>query len=273
MKKYAVIGEKLSHSLSPDIHEFIFNQLGMDASYVIREFPREETANIIQTLKDENYEGVNVTIPYKQNVMPFLDVISPEALAIGAVNTVVFKNGKTYGYNTDYYGFGKSLEHERVSLSGKKTVLLGAGGAAKALIAYCHDAKASELLVVARSMDKLLTLKEQFPYIETAVFDDTEKIYGDVIINATPVGMYPKSIERSPVSEDIIKRFHAAVDIIYNPLKTRFIQMASDNGLTVVTGLYMLIYQAIKAEEIFQETPMDYNMCEAIYPQLADRFQ
>ena len=103
MKKYAVIGEKLSHSLSPEIHEFIFKQLGMDASYVIREFPREETANIIQTLKDENYEGVNVTIPYKQDVMPFLDVISPEALAIGAVNTVVFKNGKTYGYNTDYY--------------------------------------------------------------------------------------------------------------------------------------------------------------------------
>lgn len=272
MKKYAVIGEKLSHSLSPEIHDFIFKMLGLDANYIIREFPREETPVIIEKLKEENYQGINVTIPYKQDIMPYLDEISPEAASIGAVNTVVFKNGRTSGYNTDYYGFGKSLEHEHVNLNGRKTVILGAGGAAKALIAYCHDANASSILVAARSLDKLLVLKEQFPYIQTVLFEDKDKIAGDVIINATPVGMYPKTVGESPVTEEIIKRFSAAVDIIYNPLCTRFIKIAADHGLTVVTGLYMLIYQAIKAEEIFQGLPIDYHMGEDIYKLLAARF-
>lgn len=273
MKLYAVLGEKLSHTLSPQIHNFLLNKLNINGSYGVIEAKRENISKIIDSLKVLGYEGINVTIPYKESIMPYIDEISEEAKSIGAVNTIKIKDGKSYGYNTDYYGFGKMLEIANIDAEGKDVVILGAGGAAKALIAFLHDAKVKSITVFFNSEGKITAMKKQFPYIKTNLLREINslKLTGDIVVNATPVGMYPK-IDDSIISEDLIKSFNAAVDIIYNPLETKFLKFARKNGLITADGLNMLIFQAIKAEEIFQNMKIENSLAKPIYHMLSEKF-
>lgn len=273
MKLYAVLGEKLSHTLSPQIHNFLLNKLNINGSYGVIEAKRENISKIIDSLKVLGYEGINVTIPYKESIMPYINEISEEAKSIGAVNTIKIKDGKSYGYNTDYYGFGKMLEIANIDAEGKDVVILGAGGAAKALIAFLHDAKVKSITVFFNSEGKITAMKKQFPYIKTNLLREINslKLTGDIVVNATPVGMYPK-IDDSIISEDLIKSFNAAVDIIYNPLETKFLKFARKNGLITADGLNMLIFQAIKAEEIFQNMKIENSLAKPIYHMLSEKF-
>lgn len=259
---FGLIGEKLTHSVSPKIHSKFFKIINMDAKYDLYEIKKEELKAEFNALKNKGIKGLNVTIPYKLDIMDCLDKISTEAEKIGAVNTICFKDNETIGYNTDYYGFGRMLEKNNILVEGKKVVVLGAGGAAKAVIQYFLDNNPSELLLVSR--DKKRASKE-FSNINIIDYEDLKNYeQGDIIVNCTPVGMYPK-VEATPVNEECISKFSAAVDLIYNPEETLFLKLASKNGLKAVNGLYMLVGQAMAAEELWNNITISEKTTDDIF--------
>lgn len=271
MKLYAVLGEKLGHSLSPQIHNQMMDIINVDGRYVILDIAKENLPKAVEALKVLNILGVSVTIPYKTDIMPYMDEISKEAVAIGAVNVIYIKNGKAIGYNSDFFGFGSMLKEAGIDVKDKNVVQLGAGGAGKASLAYIHSAGVKSIRVVARNPEKMAVLKKQFPYIETSLFSEPDLIKGNVIINATPVGMLP-NIDACPVDKEVVQRFSAAADIIYNPLETQFIKYAKEKGMKFAGGLYMLLYQAVKAQEIWQERTIDTALIAPIYEDLKIQF-
>lgn len=270
MKTYGLIGEKLGHSLSPVIHQYIFERYEIKGYYSLYEVEKSNAENIIEGMKIMGIEGVNITIPYKETLLSKIDFLSEEAEKIGAVNVLKVKDGKSYGYNSDYYGFIRLLERGDIEIKNRECVVLGTGGAAKSVITALHALGVKSIKVVSRTLsNKLTDLLEKFPYINIAIYENF--LEGDIVINTTPVGMHP-NIGVSPVDEKVIKRFKAAVDIVYNPLKTEFLKLAEKNGLQCADGLYMLIEQAVKAQEIWQETKFDDSLGEELYSYLADNF-
>lgn len=272
MDLFGLIGEKLGHSLSPEIHDDLFNKINLDANYNLFSIKRENISKAVESLKVLGIKGSNVTIPYKEDVIKQLDFVSEEATKIGAVNTIFIKNDKSYGYNTDYYGFKEMLLKDNVKISGNEFYILGSGGAAKAIVHLLLDSNVKKLYMVSR--DKKVA-KEKFAnldieFLEYSEFDNIKKSYA--IINTTPCGMYP-NIESTPVDKDILKSFEVACDIIYNPYETRFLREAKENGLKIVGGLYMLVAQAMKAEEIWNDIKIDKKIEEEIYEKLNLRFK
>lgn len=247
MKQYALIGEKLGHSLSVPIHQAIFRRLGIDADYRLIEIPRESFAPTVRRLIGE-LDGFNVTIPYKQEVMPLLDAIAPAAQAIGAVNTVVKGEGIT-GHNTDIRGFTAMLRRCGIAPEGKPCYVLGGGGTSKTACAALQAMGAKSVRVVSRHPGE-----GQIGY---------DQLYGEfsgVLVNTTPAGMlYQK--DPCPVDQallpDLLKRADGVADVIYNPPETVLTAAARAAGVPACTGLYMLIDQAVAAEELWQGRPMD----------------
>ena len=229
MKKYGLIGEKLGHSYSPEIHAL----LG-DYEYKLYPMPREAVGEFVQ---NGGLNGFNVTIPYKETVMPFLDRISPEARRIGSVNTVVREaDGSTSGYNTDYFGF--SVELGDVShLKGKKALVLGSGGASKTVRTVLNDAGLNPVVIISR--------KGPDNYQNLSRHSDAA-----LIVNTTPVGMYP-AVEASPIDLRQFPECQLALDLIYNPAWTEFLLQARELGIPCRGGLIMLAAQARKAAELF----------------------
>ncbi|MFR7474253.1 MAG: shikimate dehydrogenase family protein, partial [Christensenellales bacterium] len=250
MKKYALIGEKLSHSLSPCIHEAVFGELDLEAGYTLMEIPARFKGHIVQKLWYEGYKGANVTIPYKQTVLRQLDVLSPAAEKIGAVNTITLRDGVLYGDNTDYDGFGKMLSINGIETEGKTAAVLGTGGAAKAVVAYLLDHGVKRLCLVSRQAHKKTGFEQ--PGIEWMEYAALPSLKGDILINCTPVGMYPNT-GVSPVDRTVVEHFEALVDLIYNPRQTEFLRLGQLCGKTVCDGLYMLVAQAVRSEEIWQQ--------------------
>ena len=248
MKKFGLLGEKLSHSKSPDIHKIIFKELNINGKYDLIETPPEDIEKYIN-----EYDGLNVTIPYKETVKPILKSLSKEAKSIGAVNTIY----KQKGYNTDYFGFKKMLNVKNIKVNNKICVILGTGGASKAVKYYLKNQDAKKVINVSRS--------KKGPNIIN--YDELKNIDGDILINATPVGMYP-NIKESPVNSKIISKYKVAIDLIYNPLETLFLKIAKKNNLKYVNGLYMLIGQAVKAQEIWNNIETDDKLIEKIYKKI-----
>lgn len=263
MEFYGLLGEKLSHSLSPKIHNTVFKELNIEGSYKLFEIKREEISELPKALKLLNIKGINVTIPYKEEIIPFLDEVSKEALEIGAVNTIYLKENKLIGYNTDYFGFGKMLEMNNISVEGKDVVVLGTGGASKAVVAYLKDNNAKSITLVSRNK------ASTYDNIICKTYED--EINGEILINTTPVGMYP-NVGISPLLEESIKSFDVVVDLIYNPSKTEFINLAEKLGKKVCGGLEMLIYQAIKAEEIWQDREIPQRISDKLYCEIIKEF-
>lgn len=237
---YGLIGKKLGHSYSKILHEEIYKTLNLDDNYSLIEL--EEDFNLRDVFEKYNLEGVNVTIPYKQMVMKFLDNISDEAKKIGSINTILKQDGLLFGYNTDYFGFKYILTSNDVKAEGKRVVILGTGGASKAVYQVFSDMNAKDILLVSR---------EKKGKENTIDYEDLKSVKGDIIVNTTPVGMYPKP-DNSPVSKDIISNFCIAIDIIYNPQNTKFLSIADDLGKKVCFGLDMLVMQGIKSFEIWK---------------------
>lgn len=268
MNKYGLIGEKLSHSLSPCIHEAVFGELDLEASYRLIEIPQKHQGHIVQKLWYEGYKGANVTIPYKQTVLRQLDELSPAARKIGAVNTITLRDGKFYGDNTDYDGFGKMLSINGIETEGKTAVVLGAGGAAKAVVAYLLDHGVAKLSLVSRQAQK----KPGFdrPEIEWIDYQTLAQRQGDLLVNCTPVGMYPNT-GVSPVDKEIVEKFEALVDLIYNPRQTEFLRLGKLCGKVTCDGLYMLVAQAVRSQEIWQQRSLGDALIQRIYEALDER--
>ena len=252
MVHFGLIGARLGHSLSPQIHQLIFKELGVEGTYDLLEIPPEELYASVHELRGK-YCGVNVTIPHKINVMAALTTLSMEAQAIGAGNTIHFHNGAIRGYNTDYAGFGRLLENNGIEVQGKSAAVLGTGGASRAVLQYLIDHGVSKIFLVSRNTQSIA------PYMKTLCsnvptqfvnYVHLERYTGDLLINCTPVGMYPKT-DVSPVGLETVEHFETAVDLIYNPAKTLFLQQAEQLGKKAVNGMLMLVAQAVAAEEIW----------------------
>lgn len=267
--RLGVLGGKLAHTLSPKIHADLLKQQGIRGTYEKYEMTRTEVDGLFSFMDENGITGLNVTLPYKEVLYHMVDVPDDAAEKIGAVNTILRKDGVSYGYNTDYIGVTSMFAKAGVDLSGKDVVILGSGGASRALIYGFHQKDAKTITIAARNEAAKRALKESFPYIETSTLENIPS--GDIIINATPVGMYPNT-GKSAVDAPVISRFAIAADIVYNPLVTEFLRIAEENGLKIVTGLMMLVDQAIGAEEIWLEKKLDYHMGNKIHDELAGRF-
>ncbi|STO31199.1 Shikimate dehydrogenase [Fusobacterium necrogenes] len=269
MNKYGLVGKKLGHSLSPEIHNYIFDKLGVEAEYSLYEI--EDGKDILKLMKEKGIKGFNITIPYKEIVMSQLDFISEEAEKIGAVNLVKIKNGKSYGYNSDYYGVIEMLEKHGVKVKGKICYVLGSGGASKSVIVALHDLGAKEIVVVTRDVEsKRRELKNRFRNIEVVSYENI--IGGDIVVNTTPLGMYP-NIDSSPLDEEILKRFDIAVDVVYNPKTTKFLQLAKNCSLKCVDGVSMLVGQAIKSDELWEGIEVDRDTRDEVEKRVIERLE
>lgn len=254
MKKFVLIGEKLGHSCSPKIHKLTMKNLDVDGDYSLLELQKNEIPNVIDNIRRGKLSGMNVTIPYKIEVMKYLDVITPEAKEIGAVNTVALEDGKLVGYNTDYWGFKYTLDKIKVDIKEQICVVLGGGGSARAVIKVLEDLGGITYLV-SRSPEKLKDAFSNFKKLKVISYEELKKLKGELIVNTTPVGMYP-NVDTCVVEESVITNFSQAIDLIYNPRETLFLSR-SENG---ENGLYMLVGQAVKAQEIWwNKTLVDFN--------------
>ena len=237
--KYGLLGETLKHSFSPQIH----NAFGI-GDYILKEVPREE---IDAFMKAKDFTAMNVTIPYKEAVIPYC-VQDEVSKAIGSVNTVVNREGTLYAYNTDCLGFLYMATAVGISFTDKKVAILGSGGTAKTAVYVARQEGASEIVVVSRSG---VNISEVFGDVKTADYTQTEA-YQDaqIIVNTTPLGMYP-NVQAQAVDLDVFAKAEAVVDVVYNPLLTALTLQAKKKGLKYVNGLPMLVAQAYFAQRYF----------------------
>ena len=229
--KYCLIGEKLGHSYSKIIHE----KLGF--SYSLKELNKTD---LVTFLKTTDYDGFNVTIPYKKDVIPFMEELSPTARLAGAVNTVVNKNGKLYGYNTDVDGMNYMINTVGVEISGKVVMILGSGGTSNTAVTLCKRENAKIYRVVSRN--------GEINYDNCYDYQDTQ-----IIINTTPVGMYP-NVENSPIDLSKFSNLIGVFDCVYNPKNTELLTQAKSLNIPCNGGLDMLVKQAVLANEIWSQS-------------------
>ena len=245
--KYGLIGEHLTHSYSCEIHAQI-----ADYEYELHEIP---PSGLGEFLTKREFNAINVTIPYKQDVIPYLDEISETAKRIGAVNTIVNRNGKLFGDNTDFPGMLALAKHINVDMKGKKVLILGTGGASKTAHALAEYMGAESVYYVSRSGKNGSITYEQ------AVSEHSD---AQVIINATPVGMFPKQDGR-PIDISAFPKLEGVLDAIYNPLRTNLILDAQEKGIPAEGGLYMLSAQAVYAAAVFQDIPPDESLVDKAF--------
>lgn len=246
--KYGLIGEKLGHSFSKIIHEKI-----ADYTYELKEISKE---NLDSFMREKDFSCINVTIPYKETVMPYLDYIDSAAKDMGAVNTIVNLEGRLYGYNTDFLGMKLMIEKNGFDLKNSKVLILGSGGTAKTSKAVSEALGAKEIITVSRSGDV------NYDNVATLHYD------ADFIINTTPLGMYPDN-DSFAVDPVLFPYLKGIIDAVYNPLKTMLIQKGEELGIKGVTGLYMLIAQAVLASERFMDKSLDIEkITDEIYGEI-----
>lgn len=257
MKFYGLIGEKLTHSLSPQLHKEIYLRTGIRAAYKNFPLPADKVPHAIESLRVLSISGANVTIPYKEAVMPYLDAIDPTAKKLGVVNTILNTRGHLTGYNTDYEGFGLLFKRRQWDLNGAHVTVLGTGGSSKMVVQYVRDHGAESITLVSRRPNDV---QADGP-ISYKTYDDSAELQGDYLINTTPVGMYPNMTE-SAVDQEILSRFGACIDLIYNPLETVFLKQAKELGIPVANGLEMLIGQAIRSVEIWENRTLPESLMD-----------
>lgn len=260
MIKYGLIGEKLTHSFSKEIHEEIGRY-----DYGLLEIPRTEIGKF---LKEKDFKAVNVTIPYKREVIPFLDEISKEAKAIGSVNCIRNDGGRLIGHNTDFDGLSALADYAGIDMREKKVLILGTGGTSDTALAVAKMAGASEVYKVSRrapGSDRALE-RDEAPVV---TYEEARRRCKDaeVIINTTPCGMYPNIFSKAIDLEDF-KRLDGVLDVVYNPLSTMLIDRARSMGVKGKGGLYMLVAQAVKAAEFFLSCEYGKEEIDRIYEKI-----
>ena len=249
-KLYGVIGNPVQHSLSPVIHNGAFKRLGWNAVYLAFEVKNVEEA--LRGIRGLGLKGVSITIPFKTEVIPFLDKVEGSAKKIGAVNTIVNRRGKLIGYNTDCDGALEALE-EKVRLKGKKVVLLGAGGAGRA-IGFGLKERNCQLIVANRSRDRGEALSRElkcyFIPMSSLVKMKAGELQADVVINTTSLGMVPRERE-TPIPKKLLRKGMMVMDIVYEPLQTKLLREAKEKGCLTINGLEMFVHQGAAQFEIW----------------------
>jgi shikimate dehydrogenase len=255
---YGVIGDPIEHSLSPVMHNAAFEALGLDAIFLAFKVKPAEVSNAVNGMRAFSIHGLNVTMPHKTAVIPHLDEIDKNARFLNAVNTIQNRNGKLLGFNTDGVGALKALRENGVEPKGKKVLLLGAGGASRA-IAFTLAHEADELVILNRSIkpakELVKQLKQALPKkiladeLSPNALEDN-LVDAEILINATSIGMKPNAND-TPVNPKWLRSNLAVMDIVYNPLETKLAKIAKEAGAKVVSGVEMLIYQGAASFEIW----------------------
>ncbi len=248
--KYGLIGEKLGHSYSKLIHEKL-----ADYTYDLCPLPKEDFKIF---MKEKNFKAINVTIPYKREVLPYLSQLDQKAKQIGAVNTIVNDNGNLIGYNTDYDGFLYTLNKHKLEIASKKVLVIGNGGAAQAVFAVLKDLNAGEIITVKYKKE-----------LGTVTYEEAALHHNDAsfLINTSPIGMYP-NVDACPMDLTPYTQLIAVVDLIYNPTTTRLMEQAIKKNVLAVNGLEMLIAQAKYAVEHFLSIQIKDEVIDQIYEEL-----
>ncbi|MBS6444978.1 MAG: shikimate dehydrogenase [Ruminococcus sp.] len=276
MKKYTLIGHPLGHSMSPFIHDRLFKLKGREVSYSLTDISPEDLNSKKEYLKSE-FVGYNITIPHKVAVIPFIDKMDTSALRYNSVNCVANTQEGSIGYNTDCYGFLNSLKMNDISLDGK-VLLLGCGGVGRmmAIESLLHGATLTIAIIEeARDMCNTLLaeLNEKFPNVKVEVVLMSE-ITGsfDLVINSTPVGMFPK-VDNCPLSDETISKCGAVFDAIYNPTETKLVQKFKAQGKKAVGGMAMLVLQAVKAHELWDNDTYSNDEIDEIIKQSNEKVE
>lgn len=257
MERYGVIGKPIDHSLSPLLHRCLYEQTGHRAEYSRFEVEPARIAEVVPAMRALGIRGINVTSPHKVAILPCMDELDPVAKAVGAVNTVLLReDGTACGYNTDVFGFTRSMAHLGIPIGGRRFVLCGMSGGGAAVREALAREGAAEVLTASTNPAKGIayeSLRAAPPR--------------DVIVNCTPLGMWP-DVDRSVVDEAVLKRFHAAVDLIYSPTETLFLRKAAALGRATLNGLWMLVFQGIRSFSIWTGIPESAVDAEKIYRRL-----
>lgn len=245
---YGLLGRKLGHSFSKTIHEELTNE----------PYKLIEVEKLDQFFKNTQFKGLNVTIPYKQDVIQYLDELSPEAKEINAVNTIIFRSGKLKGYNTDYYGLSKALSYNDINVTNKTILIMGNGSTSRTIMYYCKQNLAQNITVLARN-----------PKENEYNFSDVDNFKNvDIIFNSTPVGMFPNNNQELLVDLSTFPNLTSVIDVVYNPLRSNLLIEAERLGKQTVNGLSMLIFQAIKSIELFHNIAIDDGEANTYYKKL-----
>lgn len=264
-KTLAIIGHPVHHSHSPEMHTFLSEKYNNNYVYVPFDVLPENLESAVNGIRSLGIAGVNVTAPHKFNVMKYIDEISDNAKKFGSVNTVVNRNGKLFGYNTDADGFYSSMLHDGVDVKNRDILIIGAGGATQPIAVLFAMQSAKSITVQNRTKANAERLAEYVKQITGYTINTVPTLpHYDIVINTTSVGMYPDT-DACPISDfSFIDKNTYAADMIYNPEKTLFLQNCEKNGAKISNGLGMLIYQGIMAYELFTDTKLPENTFDII---------
>mgnify|MGYP001436333113 FL=1 len=255
MKKYLVIGNPIDHSLSPKLHNYWFEKNNINANYGKRKIIKSEIQKVITEIRDNKLDGINVTVPFKNEVIPFLDILSEESKITQSVNTIYIHNKKLVGHNTDIKGFELSLNETQFNLQNKKVFILGAGGVVPSIIYALEKLGVSKIIVSNRTKQKAENLKKYFSNITVVDWGDQPEF--DMIINATSLGLDKEDdigLNFSNINNE--KLFY---DVIYNPKETNFLRTGKSLGCKVSNGKMMFIYQALEAFKLWHKIQPEIN--------------
>ena len=255
-KLFGVIGDPISHSISPYMQDYFIQTFKLKACYHAFRVPPDELQQAIRGARALGFGGLNVTVPHKTAVLPFIDSVDDTARRIGAVNTLHFCEGKITGYNTDVSGFLQNLATENISLQDRHVFILGAGGAARAVAFAAREAGAARIQIYNRTPSRAHELARAVDGQPASLEEIMMMPAEGVVVNATTVGMMP-NVEESPLPEELFFANLIYVDLVYNPVQTRFLAFAKKSGARTVDGLGMLIFQGIQALQIWTGRKLD----------------
>ena len=255
MKKFLVIGNPIEHSLSPILHNYWIKNNGIDAIYEKQKLNEDELEQLILQVKEKKINGINVTVPFKKAIIPFLDELSTEAESTRSVNTIYLKDNRVIGHNTDIFGFETSIKKSRYNLSDKEVLILGAGGVVPSIIFALNKMKISKIKISNRTKEKAENIKTVFKNIEIIEWGEVPNF--DMIINATSIGL--KREDKINLDFSLISKNKFFYDVIYNPKETNFLKTGQSLGNITLNGKLMFIYQALSAFKIWHGLEPDVN--------------
>ena len=255
MKKFLVIGNPIEHSLSPKLHNYWIKKSGIDAIYEKQKLNENELEQIISLVKEKKIDGINVTVPFKKAIIPFLDKLTSEAQSTQSVNTLYLKDNKVIGHNTDIIGFETSIKESKFNILNKEVLILGAGGVVPSIIYALNKMKVSKIKISNRTKEKAENLKKLFKNIEIIEWGEVPNF--DVIINATSLGLKKNDYINLDFSN--ISKNSLYYDVIYNPKETNFLKVGKERGNKTLNGKLMFIYQALSAFTIWHGIAPNVN--------------
>ena len=255
MKKFLVIGNPIDHSLSPKLHNYWINNNSINAIYEKQKLNENELEQVILQIRNKKISGVNVTVPFKKTVIPYLDELSHESQKTQSVNTIYLKDNKVVGHNTDIVGFETSIKKSEYDPNNKEVLILGAGGVVPSIIFALIKMKVTKIKICNRTKEKAENLKKIYKNIE--IIDWGETLYIDMIINATSLGL--KETDNLNLNFLSVTRNKFFYDVIYNPSETNFLKMGRELGNKTLNGKLMFIYQALSAFNIWHNQKPEIN--------------